>query len=159
MNYSPSTRQRIADIMLGCRVDRAASILPQHGGVDTVTYFTVYTGKVLVTLLVGEVTVDIDGANTIVVAHNPDTGATANLCAGLDINTCIAGDILTITGALGDTMLPATAAGSVIASTYKGVILTPGIITFDSSGTSTTARWKWSLFYVPLDNGAYVAAN
>ena len=159
MNYSQSTRQRIADIMLGCRVDRAASVLPQHGGADDVTYFTISTGKILMTMLVGEVTVDIDGANQIVITHNPTDGATAVLNTQLDVNSCVKGDVITITGALGDAMIPATAAGSVIASTYKGVILTPGVISFNSSGTSTTGRWKWSLFYVPMDNGAYVVAS
>ena len=155
-NYAPSTRQRIADINLGLRVDRATDDIPHT---TTETLFNVVGGKVLMTMLVGECTVDVAGAIVITLAHDPDTGDTANLCAATTITAVNAGDVITLpaSGLLTDTMVPATQAASVHKA-YSGVILTAGIITLYSNGTQD-GNFKWSLFYVPLDTGAYVTAE
>ncbi|MBU2118655.1 MAG: hypothetical protein KJ954_13795 [Alphaproteobacteria bacterium] len=153
-NYSKSTRQRVADINLGIRVDRAATHLVHSG---TETLFTVSVGKVLMNLLVGECTVDVGGAVNATLAFDPDTGDTANL-AGLTAWTAInAGDVITITGLLTDTTLPAVQAGSARAQNYP-VVLVPGILTLLTS-TTVDGTFKWSLFYVPIDEGAYVTAT
>jgi hypothetical protein len=159
-NYDDSTAAMIADHILGLRVDRAISVLPQHGGVDGVTYFNIVGGKILLTLLVGTITTVIEAAaNEVVFSHNPDpsTGATAALNGALDITGWAEGDILTINGLLTDALLPAVKAGSSHAMSYGGVILVPGAITCDCSGHNT-GGWKWSLWYFPLEEGAYVAA-
>lgn len=154
-NYSQSTRKRIADLVLGIRVDRAATPLVET---STETLFTVVGGKVLMTLLVAECTVDVGGAVNVTLAHDPDTGDTANLCAATAFGGVNAGDIVTITGLLTDTAIPATQAGSSNAMSSGPVILTAGIVTLNT-GATVDGTFKWSLFYVPLDNGAYVTAN
>ena len=151
-NYNASTRQMIANIVMGIRVDRPISVLPQN---TTTTYFTVAGGKVLMTGLVGEITTAVVDAVELTIDHNPTTGTTAAIAALLDINPWDIGDILTISGLLTGNVLPAVHAGSADAMTYGGVILTPGALTF-TTGASRLGNWKWSLFYIPLDDGAYV---
>jgi hypothetical protein len=156
--YDDSTQYMIADHILGLRVDRAASVTPQHGGTDDVTYFTVYAGRILMTLLVGEVTASMAaGANSVNIYHTPGAGALAAIAAATSIASYAEGDILTITGLLTDTMLPAVTAGASHSMTYGGVILVPGTIKFNATG-ATTGNWKWSLWYFPLEEGAYVTA-
>jgi len=158
--YDDSTKRMITDHLLGLRVDRAASLIPAHGGVDDVDYFTIYDGPVLMTLLYGEITVAVAAAaNEIIISHNPtpSAGATAALNAALDISGWAEGDILTIDGLLTNAMLPAASAGSSYTMSYGGVILSPGSLNFGNSGASV-ANWKWSMFYFPLTEGAYVAA-
>jgi len=160
-NYDDSTQRMITDLILGLRVDRAISLLPQHGGpTDGATYFNIVGGKVLMTLLVGTITTVVQAqADEIIFSHNPDpsTGATAVLNAALDITGWAEGDILTINGLLTEAMLPAVKAGSSSAMRYGGIIMVPGAITVDASAANSGA-WKWSLWYVPLEEGAYVTA-
>ena len=159
-NYDDSTERMITDLILGLRVDKAISLLPQHGGAtDGGTYFNIVGGKILMTLLVGTITTVVQAqANNVVFSHAPTGGgATAALNAALSINAWAEGDILTINGLLTDAMLPAAKAGSSSAMRYGGVILMPGAITVDCSAAST-GGWKWSLWYVPLEEGAYVTA-
>jgi hypothetical protein len=157
--YSDSTQEQIVHNWLGFRVDRASSVLPQHGGTDDVTYFTVTTGKVLMTLLIGEITtVMAAGANNISVTHTPTAGTAAVICATEDLASYAEGDILTIGGAIATKLLPATTAGASAAMAYAGVVMTPGTIKFGADA-ARTGNWKWSLWYVPIDDGAYVVAN
>jgi hypothetical protein len=154
-NYNASTRQMLANIVMGIRVDRPTSVLPQT---DTTTYFTISVGKVLMTELIGEITTEaVGGAVELTIDHNPTTGTTAAIAALLDINPWDIGDVLTISGLLTGNVLPAVHAGSVDAMPYGGVILTPGALTF-TTGASVAGYVKWSLFYIPLDDGAYVTA-
>jgi len=156
--YDDSTQNMITDHILGLRVDRAPSVTPQHGGVDDVIYFNIYAGNILMTLLVGEVTtVMAAGANSVDIYHTPTVGAAAAIAAATSIASYAEGDIFTITGLLTDTMLPAVTAGASHSMTYGGVILTPGAITFNATA-GTTGNWKWSLWYFPLEEGAYVEA-
>ena len=164
--YDQSTQRMIADHILGLRVDRAISDLPWHGtgsGVNTdgATYFDIVGGKVLMTLMVGTITTIIEAAaNNIVFSHNPSpsTGATAALNGALSVNAWAEGDILTINGLLTDALLPAVKAASSHTMSYGGVVLVPGAITCDAAGHNTGA-WKWSLWYFPLEEGAYVTAH
>ena len=55
-NYNLSTRQRVADLVTGLRVDKAAISI---AAASTKSLFTVAGGNVLVLGLVGEVTVVI----------------------------------------------------------------------------------------------------
>jgi len=156
INYSEATQQRLCDMRLGMRVDRTAELIPQTAHP---TYFTIYVGKILMTLLVGEVTVAIGGATNMLFRHDPDTGTTAGLGANLAVAAFDAGDIITLPGLFSNALLPAAHAGSTTRFAHLGVILTPGIIECVTDGNSTTGIMKWSLFYVPLDDGAYVTVT
>lgn len=73
--YDEFTRQRVRDIALGVRVDRAAATL----AAATTPYFTV-VGEVMVLGLVGKITVAA-GANACSWSVNPTEGTTTSICA------------------------------------------------------------------------------
>jgi hypothetical protein len=142
----------LRQLVLGKRVDRAAAT---HAAATT-PYFTVHTGRVLVTCLVGHITV-ASGANICSWVANPTIGtATQVLCAGLDINPAIVGDSLTITGVVASAMTYGTAAG-LPAMIHSGIICLPGTIDFIAAAADGAT--SWALFYVPIDDGAYVTAT
>jgi len=60
-NYNASTRQAIADIGVGLRVDRATAALP---ATTSDVLFTVSGGRVIVDLILGEVTTVIEATPT-----------------------------------------------------------------------------------------------
>lgn len=157
-NYSEASQQNLCDMRLGMRVDRAAELIPQTAHP---TYFTIYVGKILMTLLLGEVTVAIGNATNMLFRHDPDTGTTANIAADLAVGAFDAGEIITlpITGLLTDALLPAAHAGSTVVMSPVGIVMTPGIIECVCDGNSGTGIMKWSLWYVPLDDGAYVTVT
>ena len=65
------------------------------------------------------------------------------------------GSLLSIDGTVGTAMLVANA--GVVAAMSKPQIVPIGAIHLDC-GASNTGKIKWSLWYVPLDDGALVAA-
>lgn len=138
-------------IKLGLKVDRAAST---HIAATT-PYFNVVGGRVLVTGLVGLVTVD-SGANVCSWVANPTTGtATQVLCAGLDINPALIGDSLTITGIVADPMTYGAAAGLPMFE-VSGIVCLVGTIDFIAAAADGDTSWV--IFYVPMDDGAYITA-
>ncbi len=132
-------------------VERASAILPAS---TETPYFTI-TGRVLITHIVGEVTVIFDGtANSIKLIANPTVGADVDLCTALVATTDVAGTIYTITGTLSDAMV-ATTSGAVIAQA-DAILVAAGTIDLDTTATDTTGSTKWTLHYVPLDAGSKV---
>jgi len=154
-NQNFQGRDALAQVQLGIRVDRPTATLPQ-GTAGSI--FTITGGKVLMTGIIGEVTTAIGGANATKLIANPTvaTAADTDLCAAVDINTCDIGDLLSITGTPADGLLAAHA-GAVQMLGPTGVVLQTGALQLHCVG-STTGNIKWSLWYVPLDTGAYVTA-
>lgn len=142
---------------LGARVKRATAALPQS---TAGTLFTISGGKVLVTALYGEVTTAIQAqANAAKIQFDPtDAGATQDLCATTDINADAVGTMYSITGTPAGVLQDALnflSADKVIAA--QGIVLKPGAILLNCAA-SNTGSVKWDLWYVPLDDGAKVAA-
>jgi hypothetical protein len=142
---------------LGVQVNRATAALPQT---TAAAIFTVATGRVLVTSIVGEVTTVIQTqANATKLTFDPtDAGATQDLCATLDITADAVGTMYGITGT------PATALQDALnflppskSLAREGIILKPGSILLDCAA-SNTGSVKWTLHYVPIDAGATVTA-
>lgn len=141
---------------LGRVVERATAALPQT---TASALFTVATGRVIVTSIIGEVTTVIQTqADATKLTFDPtDAGATQDLCATLDITADAVGTMYSITGT------PATAlqdALNFVPSSKmlaQPVILKPGSILLDCAA-SNTGSVKWTLTYWPLDTGATVAA-
>jgi hypothetical protein len=154
-NYNQSTRQSLADIILGMRVDRATATLPQS---TNAAIFTIAGGNVLMTGILGEVTVAIGAADNTKLTAYPTltTAGDTDLCATVDIDTCDIGDLLSITGTPATAMLVAHK-GAVQMGGPHGVVLQPGGLPLDCDA-STTGSIKWSIFYIPLEDGAYVTA-
>ena len=151
-NYNQSTRQRIADINLGLRVDRATATLPQT---TAAAIFNILGGRVAMTAIIGEVTTVLGAVGNMSLEVNPTTGTTAALCAVLAAGALEAGTLLSIDGTKATAMLGVNAGGSAMQS--KPVALPIGTLDLRLS-LSSTGSVKWSLFYVPIDDGAYVEA-
>lgn len=143
----------LAQTAFGVRVDRAAATLPATTSTE---YFHVYNGRCLVTMLVGEVTTVVQAqACNLSWESNPTTGTTNAMCAVVDINAKEAGTLLSITGTVGDAMI-AGSSGAVKAQ-LAPVAVAVGGLELKTSATNTGAT-KWSLWYIPLDDGAYILA-
>ena len=142
------TGKALRQLKLGMKVDRAAAA---NG---TGTYFTITGGRVLLTLLTGLVTVEAVGATTLTITNIQTTGGTQPDAASLDLDPAIVGSVLTVplTGS-GAATYTASATGLAITATQ---IATTGALTFTFGAVSGTT--SWSLFYIPIDDGAYVTA-
>ena len=142
----------------GTQVTKAAANLPQTA---TATLFTVATGNVLVTSLLGLVsgTAIQNQACTLALGTVPTTGtasstglATATSIINKEIGTWVTP--LASSGAAG-ALVVGTNAGSTPFLTTAFVV-PPGTISWTTSA-SNTGKMAWYLTYVPLDNGATVS--
>lgn len=155
-HYNKSARDALMASGLGIRVDRASADC--QGAADT-PIFTIAGGRVLVTMLLGEVA-DVaiaGGANNFRLQSNPTaTGTTTDLCANLDIDADPIGTMYSVDGVPG-TALVRGEEGAVQGMSVRGVVVPVGQIETVSAG-NVAGQMKWSLFYVPIDDGAYVTA-
>lgn len=140
-------------LLFGIRVDRAAATLPQT---TTGTLFTVAGGRVCVTGIVGEVTVALGATVTSAkLLLTPTTGTAVDLCAALAVTSKEAGTLLGITGLFSDALVAANAGATVMPRN-------PVVLPIGNLGLNTTAndtgQVKWTLFYVPVEDGATVVA-
>jgi hypothetical protein len=146
---------QIRQILLGTKVDRATATLPQTA---TGTLFTVAGGRVLLTSIVGEVTVALGATATSAnLVHTPTVGTVGDLCAATVVTS---DEVGTLYGIRGDaTSLLSSNAPT---SARTGVPAHPVVLPVGAIGLKTTAgdtgSVKWSLTYVPLDDGATVTA-
>lgn len=139
-------------VRMGFRVDRAAAALPQT---TQEALFTIANGRVLAIVL-GEVTTVIQTqANNTKLVHNPTVGTDMDLCAVLSITADEVGTLYGITGVPGDAMLGAGQAIRLSAS--AAVVLKPGTLDLNCAASNTGAV-KWSVWYVPIDDGATMVA-
>lgn len=144
----------IRSIALGIKVDRATAALPQT---TDDALFTITGGRVVIKALVGEVTTVIQTqANNTKLKFNPTaTGADQDLCAVLDISADAVGELYTISGTVGDAMRSDLLIGNGVLQ--DPLVLSEGDIELDCAA-SNTGSVSWTLVYVPLDDGASVAA-
>ncbi len=158
-----------AQLNKGERVDRDAAIFSSDvaGALET-PIFTVAGGRVAIREIVGQITVGASGAMELNLQSNPTTGTTAAMCTGIELSGLEVGTILGITGAVADAMYGVSA--GVMQGQLRDQILPIGaveaILTAPAPTTTTTSAptvaetvtIKWSVFYVPIDDGAYIAA-
>ena len=138
-------------VSLGLAVERAAALPPQT---TLANLFTVVGGRVLLKQIIGEVTVEIGAvANNTNLEFNPDDAARGDLCAVLNITGDAVGTVYGITGTAANAMLDGTVT---IAKQATELILKPGVIELHCAGASVTGAIKWTVIYVPIDDGAYV---
>jgi hypothetical protein len=154
-SYNLSTRQKIADMRLGLRVDKAAVSV---AAISTKDLFNVEVGNCIIFGLVGESTTgQAAGANNAKYISTPDTGTAVDLCATADIASTEIGGLLHIDGAFASAMI-ATAAGAgggIMVTTP--FVVAPGVIGFDTDA-NTAGSFKFSIWYAPAEDGAYIAA-
>lgn len=143
----------MADIARGIRVDKEATAI---AGISTKSLFTVVGGNVEIRGIIGEVTtiVQTQANNTKYIA-TPTVGTAVDLCAAVDITAHEVGGLLTITGVLATAAVKGNAGAGVMMTTP--ICVAPGTIGINTAADSTGA-YKFSLWYVPLEDGAYVTA-
>lgn len=140
----------------GRTVNRTTAALPQT---TASALFTVSTGRVIVTSIIGEVTTVIQTqANNTKLQFNPDdTGATQDLCAVLDITADPVGTMYSITGTPATAMQDALNFLPSSKVLSQPLVLKPGAIELNCAA-SNTGSVKWTLTYWPLDTGAKIVA-
>lgn len=152
-NYAQTTKTALADVVLGIRVDRATAALPQS---TAHALFTVSGGKVAITGIIGEVTTAIQNqANNTKIVANPTTGSDVDLCAVLSIANDELGCLYGITGVVSEAMVGANAGYAPWPT--RPLVVNAGTIDLNCAA-SNTGSVQWSLWYVPLEDGAYVTA-
>lgn len=142
----------------GKLVSKATAALPAS---TTANLFTITGGRIILTSIVGEVTTVIQTqANNTKLSSNPTTGSTVDLCAVKDITALEAGGFLSLVPELDVTPFGAALqqqnAGA-ISLPVLGIVIPVGAIELNCAATNTGSV-KWDMTYVPLDNGASVAA-
>lgn len=139
---------------LGVRVSKAYTI-----ATETKTLFTISSGIVLVTSIVGKVTTALTVANTVKLQANPTTGTTSDLCAATDLGTTDtpAGDLISLTGVPADAPVVGIGAANLY-KTGKGIFLSPGTIEQVTTGAGADGAITWILTYVPIEDSATVVA-
>jgi hypothetical protein len=157
--YNQSTLENVAALNQGIRVDSAAALVTAAA----VTKFTVSGGNVCMLGFYGMVTVQIAAtATTVIVTHTPTTGTAsilAILAGASDIQGFVPGRVAYL--ASFGSILTWTATGYGILHPAAGTryILRPGALSITGSAAPATGLVKWSMFYVPVDPGAYVTGS
>lgn len=143
-SFNDSTRNMLSNLGVGLRVDRAAAAL----AAATTPFFTV-TGVIQLTGLYGLVTV-ASGANLCSWSVNPTAGTTTSICANLDIDPALVGDVLGITGVVATAMTYGGAAVGIM----QPLIITAGTIDFIAAAADGSISTH--LYYLPMTTGANV---
>lgn len=144
---------QLRTLLYGQKVDRATATLPQTA---TGALFNVTGGRILLKSIVGEVTTILGAtATNAKLVSTPTTGTAVDLCAVLAIASKEVGTLFGITGLFSDALVGANAGASV--APRNGVVIPIGSIGLNTSANNTGSV-KWSITYVPLDNGATVTA-
>ena len=139
-------------LMLGLKVDRDTAAMTT--GLEL---FTVSEGNCLVTLMIGEVTTDIENTSVdFTIVADPTTGTSTNIAALLAVDDDEAGTLYTVNG-VAATALQVGSSGSVPGA-LQPFVVAPGAIEITMSGAHTGSV-KWTVFYVPLEDGAYITAT
>ena len=120
----------------------------------TAVYFRAYTGLVVVTAIIGKVTVEAVGATTLTITHVPTAGATIPVCAAGDVDTGTIGSYITCP--LSGTGVATTNDAATGLAIPSKMLLPVGALTFTWSAESGSA--SWTVWYIPMEDGAYMAA-
>jgi hypothetical protein len=156
--YDQTQLENITPHVLGIRVDSAAALITAAA----VTKFTVSGGNVLMTWFYGEVKVVFPATNcTLGLIHTPTTGAASTIATsagGTDIVSAAAGMFLQLPAVLAGT-LTLTATAYAVPLQRGRYILRPGALSITGSAAPATGTIAWTMFYVPVDPGAYVTGS
>lgn len=148
MAYNMSALEMAEVARLGLRVHRPAEII--SSGEDL---FTVVNGNCYVRLFMDEIsTAAADASASITLVANPTTGSSTDIGAALTIDDDVIGTIYTIEGLAADA-IQVGETGSVPACEQPFVVA-PGVI--ELTTTDSTGEHGFTLWYVPLEAGAYI---
>lgn len=142
---------------LGLRIDRAASALPQTG---STAIYTVSGGGVIITSLLGRVVAALGATVTnLKLQHTPAGGAATDLYANVAVASAAAGRTVTPPAAIGGALVLG-AAGLNAGAPFPGAggLFVPAGVLAMVTDANDTGTLQWTLTYIPLDDGATVAA-
>lgn len=155
---------QLRQITLGVKVEKGPVTNPQTASTNI---FTVTGGKVAITSLVGEVTT-VQGAtvNSLNLTYTPSGGVAADLAAATVCTSDAVGTYYTITGVAADLMSAQKVGGTEVPSvtyaptpTFLTGPLTVGAGSMQlKASANNTGATKWTLTYIPLEDGASVVA-
>ena len=157
-NRAQAANGRNAIVEQLIQVSRAAKALPQTTNQQI---FRIYGGRVWVKHLIGTVTTVIEGTDPVakvtyaaLTDANTLVGTAYDIGATLDISSDEVGTLLSVEGDGSAIISGGQVAGS-CETTGTGFIAAQGQL-YLVTGASKTGAIKWDLWYMPLDNGAYV---
>lgn len=156
--YTQDKRNAQADVTLGLRVDRAAALVVT----GTNNIFTITGGRVLLTCLLGEISVQIAATATTLQISSLRTDVTTPVAtvldiASADIQSMAPGRMFTLPDAVGSALTISTGSSAALVTKVRYVIPT-GALRLVASASPATGTVKWSVWYWPIDDGAYVSA-
>lgn len=142
-------------INFGQRIDRPGALVPQTA---TVSIFTVTGGRVLVTGITGLITVAGSATDPLMkIVSTPTVGSTGDMTAAVaTFTTSAIGGILSVDGLPTAAMVYSQGAGTLLDA--KAIVVPAGAIRVTCGASNATLQVQWTLLYVPLDDGASVAA-
>ncbi len=151
--YDTATMAHISDMNFGIRVERDAALITAA----SVPIFNILVGPIVTLSLIGSVVVQIAATATLI---HIDTAPTAGVVTALSTDS---GDIQGFV--IGRQVhLPATVAAHVLSTGGALIDICPewvipvGTLNLHGSAAPATGTVKWTLVYVPFDEGAYVTA-
>jgi hypothetical protein len=156
LNLNESVRQELADNVLGIRVDKAAI---SCAGATTKSIFNVVGGNCVIFGLVAESTGAVTaGANNAKFTLNPTAaGTTTDLCATADIASEELGGLMYITGSFASAMVALAAGAGAAVMMTTPILVVPGVLGFATDADKDNTN-KFSVWYAPADDGAYIEA-
>ena len=143
----------IGSARLGYQVLHPTSTVP---AAQAYNLYTIVTGNVLVTSLVGTITVDIGaGANAAQIGSNPTVGVIDYWDNGaVDLNGQLVGIMIAPTG---DVAVVAEMGNSVLGEMVNPKVVKPGVISITmAAATGGAGSISWVIHYIPLEVGAYI---
>lgn len=146
---------QLRQLVFGTKITRAAAVLPQS---TTGHLFTVTGGRIIITAFMGKVTTAIQAqATTLQLVATPTSGTAVNLnlVTGSDVNAKEIGASVSLD--IPANKLLISNAGSNQIGPLTPVVVSIGTIDL-TTAASSTGQMQWDLFYLPLDDGAAVAA-
>ena len=155
-NYSKDTQQRIMDMRLGMLVVRPTALLTNA----TVPIFYIYGGNVILTGFYGEIMATLDAASVISLNVDVDTGTDTPIASNsADGNGYVVGRMLYLPAVAGAATWTAECGACPITVAPTYVIRGPSHIDMACNGDATLGSMRWMMWYVPMDEGAYVVAG
>jgi hypothetical protein len=155
--YHQSQLENIAAMHAGIRADSAAALVTAAA----VTKFTVSDGNIAMLGFYGEVVVDIAAtACTVIVDATPTVGTATHLAVvggATDIQSFPAG-VMCWLPAIGG-ILTWSADSYALQEVAPVYIIRPGVISVTGSAAPATGTIRWSMFWMPVDAGAYVTGS
>jgi hypothetical protein len=134
----------------GIKVERTAAVLPATA---TATIFNVTGGRIILTTLVGEVTTVCSGTATNVTINSVGTASavTTPLATASAVTSLAVGNEFAFSSLGGAATIGA-------AVTQNGEIIVPAAAIQIVTSATNTGAMRWTITYIPLDDGATVAA-